>query len=232
MKNLYITFISVILCATTVSAYASGPYECYQKGVFALDLSTGINLDLSSLNQEQKTAFDKRPVSVCQITIRPSYYFSRHWGTYVDLRLNLFRFNDMERLVDVLMPGLSKLKPTLSLGGSYRYGHGPWQIQPRLGVGIVEYGHNSSKLKANGKETLRKRRGSMWSVDAGASVAYRTSKICSIFLDLSAIQPFTPAKYSKTTTVDGVTTRHKVDTYSWGRSMSISLGFRFQTSDK
>ncbi|MDE6269847.1 MAG: hypothetical protein K2M12_03200 [Muribaculaceae bacterium] len=222
----------MMLCLAPVRAYASGPYECYQKGLFALDLSVGTNIDLSSLSQEQKTVFEERPLSVFQIAMRPGYYFSRHWGAYVDLRFNLFRFNDTERLVDVLMPGLSKLKPALSLGGTYRYEHGPWQIQPRLGVGIVEYGHNRSKVKANGKETLQKRTGSMWSVDAGVSAAYRTSKVCSIFLDLSAVQPFTPARYSRTTTADGVTTRYKVDTYTWGRSMSISLGIRFQTSGK
>lgn len=229
MNKLLILFMFI---ACFVSTYASKPYTYYQKDLFALDLAAGTNIDLSSLSQEQKMVFEKRPLSVFQITMRPSYYFSRHWGTYVDLRLNFFRFNDKERLVDVLMPGLSKLKPALSLGGTYRYEHGPWQIQPRLGGGIVEYGHSNSKVKANEKETIQKRSGSMWSIDAGISAAYRTSKVCSIFLDLSAMQPFTPAKYSKTMTVDGTTTRYKVETYTWGRSMSISLGIRLQTSTK
>lgn len=233
IKALSIVFIGMlILCVSTVSAYASGPYECYQKRLFALDLSLGTNIDLSSLSQEQKTVFDERPVSVFQIAARPSYYISRHWGTYVDLKLSFFRFNDMERLVDVLMPGLSKLKPAISLGGAYRYEHGRWQIQPRLGMGIVGYGGNSSKVNNNGKETLQKRTGSMWCVDAGISASYRASKVCSIFLDINAMQPFTPAKYSKTTTVDGVTNHYKVDTYTWGRSMSLSLGIRLETYGK
>ena len=233
MKNLYSVFIIMLMsCVATFSAYASELYKCYPKGLFALDLSMGTNIDLSSLSQEQKSVFEERPLSVFQITMRPSYYFSRHWGTYVDLKLNFFRFNDMERVVDVLMPGLSKLKPALSLGGTYRYEHGSWQIQPRLGVGIVEYGGNKSKVKTNGKETIQKRTGGMWCVDAGVSAAYRTSKVCSIFLDISAMLPFTPAKYTKTTTVDDVTTRYKVDTYTWGRSMNISLGIRLQTLGK
>ncbi len=229
MNKLLISFMFI---ACFVSAYASKPYTCYQKDLFTLDLGAGTNIDLSSLSQEQKTIFEKRPMSVFQITMRPSYYFSRHWSAYVDFRLNFFRFNDKERLVDILMPGLSKLKPELSLGGTYRYEHGPWQIQPRLGVGIVEYGHNNSKVQAGGKETVQKRTGDMWSINAGVSAAYRTSKVCSIFLDLSTMQPFTPAKYSKTITVDGNTARYKVDTYTWGRSMSISLGLRLQTSTK
>ena len=233
MKKLFRAFICVVfLCMTTVSAHASVPYECYRKGMFALDLGLGTNIDLSSLSQAQKTFFEERPVSVFQVTMRPSYYFSRHWGTYVDLRLNFFRFNDKERLLDVLMAGLGKLKPALSIGGTYRYEQGPWQILPRLGLGIVEYGHNRSKVTVNGKETLQKRSGGMWSVDAGLSAAYRTSNVCSIFIDLNVVQPFTPAKYIKVTTIDGVTTSYKIDSYTWGRSMSIALGVRFQTSGK
>lgn len=229
MKNLIIAFI---MCVATVSTHALEPYKCYQKGLFALDLSMGANIDLSSLSQEQKAVFEERPTSVFQLTMRPSYFISRHWGAYVDLSFNFFRLNDKERLVDLLMPGLSKLKLALTLGGDYRYEHGPWQIQPRLGVGIVDYGHNRSKVNSNGKETLKERTGDMWSVDAGVSAAYRTSRLCSIFLDFSTKQPFTPAKYSKTTTADGLTTRYTVDTYTWGRSMSISLGIRLQFSGK
>lgn len=222
-------WISLVLCIAGISVYASAPYDNYQKGLFALDLGVGCNIDLSSLNGEQEKVFESRPKSVFQISMRPSYYFSRHWGGYVDLRFNLFRFNNLERLLDVLMPGLSKLKPALSIGSTYRYEHGPWQLQPRLGVGIVDYGGSNSTVKVNGKETSQKRTGGMWSVDAGASVAYRTSRVCAIFLDLSTMQPFTPAKYTKTTTVDGTTTRYKATTHTWGRSMSISVGLRLQT---
>lgn len=233
IKNMTRSFlIIVVLCAASFSAYPAGPYECYQRGLFGLDLSVGSNFDLSSLNEEQKEVFEGRPSAVFQLTMRPSYYFSRHWGAYVDLSFSFFRFNDLERLVDVLMPGLSTLKPTLSIGGTYRYELGHWQIQPRLGVGIVEYGRRSTKIKTDGKEIIQKRTGGMWSVNAGVSAAYRTSRICSIFLDLSAMQPFTPAKFSKTTTVDGVTSRYKADSYSWGRNMSVSLGVRLQISGK
>lgn len=230
--------VSVALCITGISVYASGSggccaasgsYVCYQKGLFALDLGVGSNIDLSSLSKEQKEVFYERPRSVFQISMRPSYYFSRHWGGYLDLRFNLFRFHEIERLLDVLMPGLSKLKPTLSLGGTYRYERGPWQLQPRLGVGIVDYGGGNKHVKHNGKETAQKRSGSMWSVDAGVSVAYRTSRICAIFLDINTMQPFTPAKYTKTVTVDGTTTRYRVESHTWGRSMSLSLGLRLQT---
>lgn len=233
MKNLFAAFLSlVILFVAPVSAYASDPYKCYEKGTFALDLSMGDNIDLSSLSQEQKAVFDERPHSAFQISLRPCYYFSRHWGSYVDLSLCFFRFNDKESLLDVLMPGISKLKPTLSLGETYHFEHGPWQIEPRLGVGIVVYGHSSSKRKFNEKETIRKLSGCMWSVDAGVSAAYRASNVCSIFVDFRAMQPFTPAKYSKTTTVDGVTTGYKVNTYTWGRSMTVSIGIRLQAFGK
>lgn len=233
MKNLKrLIFIIVVLFAASVSVYPAGPFECYQKNLFGLDFSVGSNIDLSSLNNEQKEVFEGRPTAAFQLTLRPNYYFSRHWGAYVDLSFSFFRFNDLERLIDVLMPGLSTLKPTLSLGGAYRYEHGHWQIQPRLGVGIVEYGHRSTKIMTDGKETIQKRTGSMWSVNTGISAAYRTSRVCSIFLDLSAMQPFTPAKYSKTTTADGVTSCYKVDSYSWGRNMSVSLGIRLQVSGK
>lgn len=233
MKNLFIaSIIMVTLCASAVTAFASEPYMSYQKGLFALDLSMGTNIDLSSLSKEQMTVFDERPVSAFQISMRPSYYFSRHWGAYVDLRISFFRFNDKERLIDVLMLGLSKVKPALSLGGTYRYEHGPWQIQPRVGTGIVEYGYNRKKVNANGKETIQKLTGGMWCVDAGISAAYRTSRVCAIILDLNAMQPFTPAKCSKTTTVDGVSTGYHAESYTWGRSMSISLGIRLQISGK
>lgn len=232
MKNLLMSLVGIVaLYLATVPAYASKPFESYNTRLFALDLGLGTNIDLSSLSQEQKKVFEDRPLSVFQISMRPSYFFSRHWGTYMDLRLNFFRFNNKEWLLDVLMPGLSKLKPALSLGGTFRYEHGPWQIQPRLGVGIVEYGTNKSKVKVNEKETIQKRTCGMWSVDIGASAAYRTSNVCSIFLDINAMQPFTPAKYSKTT-IDGAINSYKVNTYSLGRSMSISLGIRLQFPNK
>lgn len=233
MKKFYTAFISmVMLCFATNTAIASEPYECYRKGLFALDLGVGANIDLSSLSPEQKTVFEERPEAAVQITLRPSYYFSRHWGAYADLRLNFFHFTKAERLLDILMPGLGLLKPVMSLGGTYRFEQGPWQIQPRVGVGIINYGSRETKVNVNGKETLQKRSGGMWSVDAGVSAAYRTSRVCSIFLDFSALEPFTPAKYSKTTTIDGVTTRYEADSYSWGRSMSISLGIRLRTTAK
>ena len=231
MKKFCTAFISiVILCFGTDTANASDPHECYQKGLFALDLSVGTNIDLSSLNPEQKTVFDERPKAAFQISIRPSYYFSRHWGAYTDLRLNFFRLNNKEILLDILMPGLGLLKPAMNLGGTYRFEQGLWQIQPRLGVGILNYGNRDSKVNVNGKETHQKRSGGMWCVDAGVSAAYRTSRVCSIFLDISAMLPFTPAKYSTTTTIDGVITGYQAESYSWGRSMSISLGIRLRTT--
>ena len=65
----------------------------YEKNTFALDLGLGANFDLSSLNAEQKAVFDRRPSTVAQVAFRPSYYFSRHWGAYADLRFNIFRLH-------------------------------------------------------------------------------------------------------------------------------------------
>ena len=63
MKNLYSVFIIMVMsCVATFSAYASEPYKCYPKGLFALDLSVGTNIDLSSLSQEQKSVFEERPM--------------------------------------------------------------------------------------------------------------------------------------------------------------------------
>lgn len=229
-SRLILTVLLAVVFGTG-AAVAEAPAE-YQSH-FALDLGPGANFDLSSLNQEQQSVFAGRPSVVAQIAVRPSYYFSRHWGAYADLRINLFRFHDYEKFFDILIPGLSRIKPTFSLGATYRYEHLRWQLQPRLGVGLVTYGGSHSNMTVNGKHTEESLSEDMGCVDAGISVAYRTSRICSLFLDFDAMVPFTPAKYTVTTSVDGsVTSTRHVESHTRGRNMSISLGIRFQTSTR
>lgn len=230
LNRLPLTVLLAIVFGTGV-AEAEAPAE-YQSN-FALDLGPGANLELSSLSQEQQSVFPGRSSVVTQIAVRPCYYFSRHWGAYADLRINLFRFHDYEKFLDMLVPGLSKLKPTFSLGAIYRYEHLRWQIQPRFGIGLVSYGGSDAHTTINGKRTEESLSEGMGCVDAGISLAYRTSRICSLFLDIDAMEPFTPAKYTSTTTVDGtVTSTRHIESHTRGRNMSISIGIRFQTSTR
>ncbi len=204
----------------------------YEKNTFALDLGLGANFDLSSLNAEQKAVFDRRPSTVAQVAFRPSYYFSRHWGAYADLRFNIFRLHEAEKLMDILVPGLSALKPSITLGGSYRFEHSRWQIQPRLGIGYSNYGRLKGHTKKGEIETYQRRTGTMLCLDAGFSVAYRTSRVCALFIDLNTLQQLSPAKYTRTTIEDGTESGLTVKSHTWGRTMSVSVGIRLQTSSK
>ena len=221
--------ILVLAIAGITHAQAESPAE-YGKSTFALDLGLGANFDMSSLNSEQKAVFDRRPSVATQISFRPAYYFSRHWGAYADLRFNLFRLHEAERLMDILIPGLSKLKPSITFGSTYRFEHGHWQLQPRVGIGWSNYGRSKSHLKTSDKEVSQRRTGTMLCLDAGFSVAYRTSRVCALFIDLNTIQQLSPAKYTCTTIEGGSESDLTVKSHTWGRTMSISAGIRLQTS--
>lgn len=229
MKLRIITLLSLLAFAFVGRAEN---LEDYRKDLFMLDIGVGANVDLSSLSNEQAQVFDKRPSSVVQVSMRPGYFFSTHWGAYADFRFNLFRLREIEKAIDILVPGLSKLKPSVSMGMAYRFERKHLQIQPRLGVGFSSYGNSTRKYKTGKEEMSEEVSGGMWCVDAGVSFAYRTSRVCALFIDLNAMQPFTPAKYSLTKTVDGVSADYSLNSYTWGRTMSISVGVRLQTSGK
>lgn len=227
-KAAVIAIFSIIGFSLT---HAETPAE-YEKNTFALDIGLGANFDLSSLNAEQKAVFDRRPSTVAQISFRPSYFFSRHWGAYADLRLNIFRLLEAEKLMDIFIPGLSKVKPSITLGGTYRFEHARWQIQPRLGLGYSNYGRLKQHTKRGDVETNIRRTGTMLCLDAGFSVAYRTSRVCALFIDLNTMQQLSPAKYTRTTVGPGSDSDLTVKSGTWGSTMSVSVGIRLQTSSK
>ncbi|MCM1356781.1 MAG: hypothetical protein NC212_10305 [Staphylococcus sp.] len=223
---------AVMLAMSSLSASASTP-EPYQKNAFAFDISMGAGLDMSDLNEEQKTGFYGRPSSAFEISFRPSYFFSRHWGGYADVRINYIRFSKWEKILDILLPGLGKMKPAYTIGGIYRLESARWQFQPRLGIGVNSYGtHKSKGTDKSGVKTAEKIAGNMFCLDGGMSIAFRTSRVCALFADLDYIQPLAAAKYTKTRT--GADGEHLSTTViksrSWGSTMNISIGIRFQTS--
>lgn len=235
-NNFHTKFYS-IMAALLMLVFAHGSMNAgdigeYGDGAFALDLGVGANFDLSSLNQAERDVFGQRPSTVTQVTIRPSYFFSRHWGAYADLRFNLFRFHSYEKFLDLLVPGLSKLKPMFSVGGVYRYEHTRWQIQPRAGVGFNIYGSSKSSMKINGDEEYQKISGDLFCFDAGLSIAYRLSHICALYVDCSTMQQLIPAKYSYTVIKDGVANSGSIKSRTWGNNMSVSIGVRLQTSTR
>lgn len=223
---------AVMLAMSSLGSAAATP-EPYQENAFAFDLSMGAGLDMSDLNDEQKTAFYERPSSTFEISFRPSYFFSRHWGGYADVRINFIRFSKWEKMLDIFLPGLGKMKPAYTIGGIYRLESTRWQFQPRLGVGVNTYGtHESSGKDKTGVETREKISGNMFCLDGGMSIAFRTSRVCALFADIDYIQPLKAAKYTKTRT--GADGEHLSTTVlksrSWGSTMNISIGIRFQTS--
>lgn len=222
-RRLFASFLMILIAVFASRAQALTEY---QKGLFSLDIGVGANIGISSLDDVEKTVFDSRPSVATQVSLRPTYYFSRHWGAYADFRTNLFRFNDSEKLLDILMPGISKIKPSFSIGGTYRYEHARWQIQPRLGIGLNSYGGSESNMNFNGNHIHRKLNGDMLCVDAAVSFAYRTSRVCAIYLDVNTMQQITQAKYTRTTTVDDVTTSTVIKSGTWGNTLSISAGIR------
>jgi len=226
-------WIKVIFAVVFATAAVCGRAETgdeYQKRSFMLDLGMGANFDMSSLDAEQQDYFDKRPGAVTQISMRPAYFFSRHWGAYADLRFNLFLLRKSEKFLDLLLPGLSKLKPSFTMGATYRFERGRWQIHPRLGLGFNCYGGMKSYKKVGDDEVSQKCTGSMFCLDGGISFAYRTSRVCSLFVDVNTMLQLAPAKYTCVSTTGGATTTYAVDSHTWGNTMSISAGIRLQTS--
>ncbi len=233
------TVVAVVLSLGQHRVDAQTKYEAYIPHCFALDLTGGVQLDLSDLNWEQKLSFEERPFVATSVHLRPSYFGGKHWGGYADFGFNFFRFNDTERLFDVLMPGLGKLKPSLTVGATYRLESSRVQFHPRLGVGFLCYGsHSTARTFVTNDVTYTMRNklsGNMFGLDAGVSAAYRISRICAIVLDVNFFQPIESGRVTRSvyegeseTPIDS----RKIKSTTWGRTMNVSLGIRFQRSTR
>lgn len=206
---------------------------------FMMSLSIGPNFNTGGSDYPEY--FGTRPDVATQLYWRMSGAFTRHWGTYVDLGVGFFRVetNDwaqdlMEAIVDAMLPGITRIKPSVSAGINYLAEKGRWQFIPRAGIGWMDSGHSSDSTQKRGEKvsTFKVARAS-WFANAGASFGYRTSKVCSFILDINYRYPLQACKATYTTQSPEEAPVTKVwKSRSWANDLSVSLGILLQTEMK
>lgn len=193
--------------------------------------------------QPDQAIFGNRQPVAFGFGLRMSGYFTPHWGAYGDIHLKFYRtryltpsFSDKftEAIAEMFFPGISHIKGSLGAGVTYRYEHGRWQLYPRLGLGW-HMGTHSTKSTSDKQHTITlERDNSVLYLATGIAFGFRTSRVCSLILDINFQQPLTAAKATFTTSQnssagEGPKEVTSFSTHALGRDLTLSLGIQFQT---
>lgn len=210
------------------------PMAAQEERPLMMSLSIGPNFNTGG--SEHSDYFGTRPDVTTQFNWRISGAFACHWAAYAELGMSFFRVktdnvvnNIMEDLLSMMSLGLTKIKPSLGAGITYIAEKGRWQFQPRVGIGWMNAGNSDRNTEINGKESRLNISRSPWFANAGASIGYRMSKVCSTILDVNYRHPLQACKATYTTQLpeeQPVTTVRK--SRSWANDLSVSLGIQVQ----
>lgn len=135
--------------------------------------------------------------------------------------------NIAQTIGDKLFPGLSRIKPSASIGIGYMEEIGRWQLMPRIGIGRMSAG-GSEKTQTIEDTTykLEISRSSTF-LNPGISAGYRTSNLCSIILDVSYRCPLQSCHTTYTVTEpDLPSVTETVKSRSWSNDLSVSVGIQ------
>ena len=152
----------------------------------------------------------------------------------IDIGLSFFKIqtddvwsNIAQTIGDKLLPGLSRIKPSASIGIGYMEEIGRWQLMPRVGIGRMSAG-GSEKTQTIEDTTykLEISRSSTY-LNPGISAGYRTSNLCSIILDVSYRCPLQSCNTTYTVTEpDLPSVTETVKSRSWSNDLSVSVGIQ------
>ena len=199
-------------------------------------MSFSIGPNFNTGGSEYPDYFGTRSDVVTQFNWRMSGAFTRHWAAYAELGMSFFRVktddvvnNIMEDLFSMMSLGLTKMKPSLGAGVTYIAEKGKWQFMPRVGIGWMSAGNSNSTTETNGKESRLKINRSPWFANAGASIGYRMSKVCSAILDVNYRHPLQACKATYTTqSPEEAPVIITKKSRSWANDLSVSVGIQVQ----
>lgn len=201
---------------------------------FMMSFSLGPNFNTGGSDYAEW--FGSRADVVTQFDWRMNVPLFRHWCAYLDLGISFFSIqtdylaeNIASAFFDKLFPGLSKIKPSISTGITYVVEKRKWQFMPRAGIGLTGAGNSKNGKSADGKMyELDVNRSTMF-FNAGASIGYRTSNLCSFILDINYRCPLQDCKATYTTTLPDLPPVTEVmKSRSWANDLSVSLGIQLQ----
>lgn len=199
---------------------------------FIMSFSIGPNFNTGG--SEHTEYFGARADVATQFDWRISVGFARHWNAYLDIGLSFFKIqtddvwsNIAQTIGDKLFPGLSRIKPSASIGIGYMEEIGRWQLMPRIGIGRMSAG-GSEKTQTIEDTTykLEISRSSTF-LNPGISAGYRTSNLYSIILDVSYRCPLQSCHTTYTVTeTDLPSVTETVKSRSWSNDLSVSVGIQ------
>ncbi len=201
---------------------------------FSMAFTIGPNFNTGG--SEHGDVFGVRPEVCTQFDCRLGFGVARGWSVYADLGLSFYTLKVdnigegfANALLNALLPGYGSIHTSVAAGGAYLWQPGRFLLSPRAGIGWyhVKKGESSGRLD-NGVRVEYDRRIAVPTFNAGLSVGFRTSRICTLIMDLNYRCPLARASANVTTTTgDGVTTAKKFRSGSWGNDLSLSVGVQF-----
>lgn len=203
------------------------------KHAFMMVFNVGANFNTGSNGNQ--SIFPARPDVATQLNCLLHYSFTPHWSVFADFGGTFYRLEPMglmdaigNALLDTFFPGISRIHPSAAIGGAYKVNFGRWQLMPRAAFGWMTVDSGDKTKSKNGTTVNYKYDINPPFFNPGASIGYRTSKICSLQLDISYRCPLKATTATITTTNDNVADVQKFKTHGWGNDLSVSLGFLLQ----
>lgn len=198
---------------------------------FMMSFSIGPNFNTGGSDYAEW--FGSRSDVVTQFDWRMNVPFSRHWCAYLDLGISFFNIqtdnlgeNIANAVIDKLFFGLNRIKPSIGTGITYVVEKRKWQFMPRAGIGLTSAGNYNTK-SVDGKTYELDINRSLMFFNAGASIGYRTSNLCSFILDINYRCPLQDCKATYTTTLPDLPPVTEVmKSRSWANDLSVSLGIQ------
>lgn len=232
MKKHKLAVIILFVIGTLPVAAQDKASSLSSRSPFIMSFSIGPNFNTGG--SEHTEYFGSRADVATQFDWRISVGFARHWNAYLDIGLSFFKIqtddlwsNIAQTIGDKLLPGLSRIKPSASIGIGYMEEIGRWQLMPRIGIGRMSAG-GSEKTQTIEDTTykLEISRSSTF-LNPGISAGYRTSNLCSIILDVSYRCPLQSCNTTYTVTEpDLPSVTETVKSRSWSNDLSVSVGIQ------
>lgn len=241
MKKQKLAVIILLIIGILPLAAQNESSSSSQKGIqkitsvrhpFLMSFSIGPNFNTGG--SEHPEYFGSRADVATQFDWRMSVGLARHWNAYLDIGLSFFKIqtddlttNIAQALGDKLFPGLSRIKPSASIGIGYTAEMGRWQLMPRVGIGRMSAG-GSEKTQTIEETTykLKISRSSTF-LNPGIAAGYRTSNLCSFILDISYRCPLQPCKATYTVAEpDLPSVTETISSRSWANDLSVSVGIQ------
>ncbi len=244
----FLLLILILSLPTHVSGQCNGTIECNPRSVgkssLRLDIAVGANISTETESDSQW--FGRRNKYAPDMDLRFAYMFNRHWGAYGELGLSFYKLKRDDRNViedifegflDIVFPGISKVKPRLLLGVTYSTSLKKWELSPRLGLGyewILSKNSSSSKTYNDGNVVTVSKEydANPLIINPGINIGYRLSRVSTLFADISYNQPLTSSSLNINTTSSDNHKSFDYNSSSFGRNIILSIGIRLQTRNK